>query len=152
MSLNKDNNCNFPELPKLDEIQRARLMKYIMLVRQSFVTYLKRNPDDEFVHGTGILFTLLTKSLLDGCSTVEEFLARDPNRKYTVTLGKDIVVEENGNGSFYCMSCGNKTVFSTDNKMYMDSLKNFGVSLGCLHCFSEEIWKTFSEECEGGNL
>jgi len=124
----------FPELHELSAECRARLFSYIIRVYQSFRTYLKFHPNDEYIHATGSLFSTMTSILLDGSSTVKEFLDRDVPGKYEI-VGTDIIVEKDGKRSFICPCCGKEISFPADDERFMDEIRdNGGVSLCCPNC------------------
>jgi len=143
----------FPEIPELSAEKRAKLFAYIMMVYQSFVTYLKLHPEDEFIHATGSLFSAMTSVLLDGSSTIKEFLDRDTSRKYEI-VGTDIFFEEDGKRSFICPCCGKEISFPADDERFMDEIRDSGgVSLCCPNCSHRRkpLRKAMLENIFGGS-
>jgi len=144
---------SFPEIPELSAVQRARLFSYIMMVHQSFVTYMKLHPNDEFIYATGSLYASMTSILLDGSSTVKEFLDRDQERRYEI-IGKDIVVVEGGVCSFICPSCGKQISFSADDEQLMEEIRKCGsLVLCCPNCAHQHkpAKQAFADYVFGGN-
>lgn len=82
----------FPELPKLSAGKRAELFTYIMLLFRELKPHLKITNTPIFMQKIYDYFTTMVEILLDGCSTVEEFLRRDTSRKYEIVCS-DIIVE-----------------------------------------------------------
>lgn len=124
----------FPKLPELTAEKRARLFSYLTMVHQSFVTYTKFHPEDEYTCATWTLYATMVSILLDGSSTVKEFLDRDTERKYEI-VGKDIIVEEDGVRSFICPCCDKQISFPAVDERYMEKIRESGgVALACPNC------------------
>lgn len=143
----------FPELPELSVESRARLFAYIIRVYQSFRTYLKFHPNDEYIYATGSLFSAMTSILLGGSSTVKEFLDRDTSRKYEI-VGTDVIVEANGVRSFICPCCGMETHFPADDEQCMSAIRASGsVSMCCPNCshIRKSLRQSVMDEIFGGN-
>lgn len=134
------NSPELPALPELDAVGRAKLYKYLMIVRQSFLTYLKLFPNDngyEFVHGTGVLFTAATMALLDGANTVEEYLNRDKTCTYSFTSSHDILIEKDDNASYICPKCKNRVEFPITPENY-EILEEWCGTLCCPYCLEND--------------
>ena len=120
----------FPELPKLSAGKRAELFTYIMLLFRELKQHLKITNAPIFMQKIDDYFTTIVEILLDGCSTVEEFLRRDTSRKYEIVCS-DIIVEENGVRSFICPRCGKQVNFPADDERYMDEIRKRGCVTAC---------------------